>query len=235
MLRRDPSIADRILVLNNFDLPDFSTEEDHPNEPLPPAPTGSSDAFRVVFTGNIGRFQGLEAVVEGVAALDDELDVDLILMGEGTARPNLQQLAATLPSGSRVSIQFAEHGTPTAARALMRSADLGLVTLTPGIIRYAFPSKTMTYLSEGLPLLVAVEPGSELARTVADHGIGFVVPPLDAEAVSAVLRMAVAQRDNLPSMKLAAREYARTYFGQEQALAQWAAILAKTVDEVGPA
>src|SRR4029079_18852828 len=55
LLRRDPGLAGRIVVLNNFELPDFDAAES--TSPLAPDP----DRLRIVFTGNIGRFPRLDA------------------------------------------------------------------------------------------------------------------------------------------------------------------------------
>ena len=58
-------------------------------------------------------------------------------------------------------------------RGLRRDhADLGVVSLRPGVISSAYPSKTMTYLRHGCPILAFVEPESELATMVVG-GIGL--------------------------------------------------------------
>ena len=69
------------------------------------------------------------------------------------------------------------------ARALMRQADLGVVSLAPDVVRYAFPSKTQTYLAESLPLLVLCELDSELAEVTQSAGLGAVVAPGDGRPV----------------------------------------------------
>ena len=225
LLRRDSTIAAKIVVLNNFDLPDYDEAE---ASSAPAA--GDSTRLRLVFTGNIGRFQGLEAVVEGLILAGRDADAELVFMGEGTAKAALETRAAQLPAGSRASITFLPHGTPTQARELMRTADLGLVTLTPEVIKFAYPSKTMTYLSEGLPLLVATETDSQLARTVSEERLGYVVPPLDVEAVASTIRMAADQRSDLAAMKATAHDYAGVHFSQAQALDRWAQLLSQVSD-----
>lgn len=222
LIQRDASIADRIVVLNNFDLPDYS--ETAESVVALPDPTGR---LRLVFAGNLGRFQGLETIVDGLAMVQHDVDVELVFMGEGAAKAGLERAAESLLPGSRIAIAFLPHGTPSDARALMRTADLGLVTLTPQIIRYAYPSKTMTYLAEGLPLLVATETDSQLARTVIDERLGYVVPPLDAQAVAATIRLAVEQRGSLEQMKKAARVYAVAHLTRVQALSRWDRLLSQ--------
>jgi len=61
------------------------------------------------------------------------------------------------------------------------------VSLSPGLIRYVYPSKTFGYLAAGVPLLVCVEHDSELAQTVIDEGVGWVAAPGDAASLHAAL------------------------------------------------
>ena len=93
VLRRDPALADRVVVLNNFALP----QRGEPGaSPLPPPEPG---VLRVVFTGNLGRFQGLEDAVAAVAALPPSARVELVLMGDGRARAALEDAAGRIPDG----------------------------------------------------------------------------------------------------------------------------------------
>ena len=229
LLRRDASLADRIVVLNNFDLPDLSDRSSQAGQVAIPV----RERFRLVFTGNLGRFQGLETIVDGAMALRHEVEFDLIFMGDGVAKADLERQVASLDDDGLVSIQFLPQGSPSEARQLMRTADLGLVTLTPGIIQYAYPSKTMTYLSEGLPLLVAAELDSELGRTVVNERLGFAVPPMDSAAISNAIRMAANKPTDLAAMKRNARVYASAHFGREQALSQWARLLRRVISDEG--
>lgn len=218
LLGRDPSLADRVVVINNFELPDFDTRV--AASPLPPAP----DRLRVVFTGNIGRFQALEPIVAAVLEGDDLDDVELVLMGEGAAKAGLVRRLEQAPAERRRRVRFLPHGSPAEARALAETADLGLVSLTPKVIAYAYPSKTATYLAASLPVLVSVDAGSELARTVADEGVGAVLPS-DAAGIRDVLGDLASRRAELAAMRVRARELWAKEFSVDEALPRWDALL----------
>lgn len=214
VIERDASLADRVVVLNNPDLPDFDRASSEGTVPR-------SKALRVVFTGNLGRFQGLSAVLDGVAQAAADADVELLLMGDGTARRELEAQAEALPAEVAGCVTLLPHGSPAEARALMRSADLGLVTLQPEVIRYAYPSKTMTYLSEGLPVMAGVESGSQLAKTVCEEGIGVVVDPLDAATIRETVANVAANRSSLDDMRIAASSYAAREAALDVVLRRW--------------
>lgn len=212
LMERPHSSNIRIRVINNFSLPTFGEPSNEVG-----VVEKSSDVCRILFAGNIGRFQGLEAFIEAMAQLGEHQDVELIFLGEGTALTSLKKKAAA--TGCRIS--FVPHQSISTARAWMRSSDMGIVSLTGGIYRYAFPSKTMTYLEEGLPLLVAVERDSELARFVTDNGIGVTALPNDPMGIATTIKKILENRGDLAPMRQRARKIAYENFSEQSVLPNW--------------
>ncbi|MQM38529.1 hypothetical protein KBTX_02540 [wastewater metagenome] len=206
-----------IAILNNFSLP---SEGPIPTEsPFEISP----DRFTVVFAGNIGRFQGLESVIQAMERLKESDDVEFILMGDGVAKAELEEKARKC--GARV--RFLGHQPVEVAKAVMREVDAGFVSLLPGMYRYAYPSKTMTYLEQGCPLIVAVEEESELAQDVSNQGYGYAVPVGDSEALARLL----AELANDPSwrdeMRAKAQKKAAIDFSEAVMLEKWSSLLLK--------
>jgi glycosyltransferase involved in cell wall biosynthesis len=223
LLDRDPTLGERIVVLNNFDLPgdDRAVDLD-----LPPF-----SGLTVAFTGNLGRFQALEEMVDAVLGDDPLLDhVRLVLMGEGAAKPAIERRIAAAPPARRARVVLLPHGSVADARAIMRGADLGLVSLAPDVIRFAYPSKTATYLSESLPILAGVETDSSLARDVRAWGVGDCVgrSPEDARAT---LLTWVERRDELREMRQRARRAWETSFAVEPKLEEWDRLLERVMED----
>lgn len=227
VVRREPDLADKVILLNNWALPDF--DDPQPSPLAEPAP----GVLRVVFTGNLGRFQGLDTVVEALADLPVGVRVELVFMGEGRAKPDIERAARALGTRDGLDVTFVPHGPPSAARALMRTAHLGLVTLVPEVVRYAYPSKTATYAVEGLPLLVVCEQDSELATTVRDQGLGWTAAAGDREALVAALAAAAAELadDGLQARRGAVSAFAADTFTQDNALDRWSRVLAEVAKE----
>lgn len=222
LVERDPELWARITVLNNFDLPTHEAPARAAGHVLPRRPGRT----RLVFTGNLGRFQGLETLVQAV--LDDDAGADpleLVFMGEGAVKHDLMRKVQDAPAGVRERVSFVPHGTPAEARLLIRDADYGVVSLTPGVIKFAYPSKCATYLSEGTPVLALVESDSELAVDVQDRGFGVAVDP----QVPGALQTALFGMRHDPSARKQrarrAREVWATDFSQSVLLDRWEALL----------
>ena len=157
-----------ISVINNFMLASFSGEN---VEVVPRADTDVSAVpeFRVVFAGNLGRFQGLELMLQAFVEVtrNKNLRMELHFIGEGAAENSLKASA----KGSQ-NIFFHGYYPFSEACRLMATFDAGLVSIQPDIYRYAYPSKTLTYLGMGLPILALVEPESSLAQSIAKDKLG---------------------------------------------------------------
>jgi glycosyltransferase involved in cell wall biosynthesis len=205
-----------IVVINNFELPDFD-EIDSQLE----VDAFRSDGLRLLFAGNVGRFQGLENLIEAVARVPE---VELVMLGDGAARESLEIMAKSYPGSS---IRFMNHVPAGVAKSLMRTADLGVVSLAQEVYRVAYPSKTMTYLSCGLPVLALVEPVSELARTINANKLGYTAPLNHIEALVTVLKQAVRERAALEATKATAAEYAQGQFALSVAMEKWNRLISK--------
>jgi hypothetical protein len=66
--------------------------------------------------------------------------------------------------------------------SLLRLSNMGVVTLDEAIEYYSVPSKTATYLNEGLPILNFSSKNSELHAIVENYKIGVNVIPNDLDS-----------------------------------------------------
>ena len=216
MAGRDRDLDRKVIVLNNFALPDYGAGEDEFDRA---AYTRRPNAMLIVFTGNIGRFQRLDEVVEALGRA--RVDIDLVFMGEGKAVDAVRR-AADRVSGDRLQVTFLPQGSSRQARGLMDEADLGLVSLAPQVVRYAYPSKTATYLCEGLPVLIYCESDSELARTVGERGIGWTAD--SPEKLVAAVESAYStfsDHDASKALRDQVHKLAAEEFAAEVALERW--------------
>ena len=159
-----------ISVINNFMLASFS-EDNGDAKSLHDTNVKNVSELRVVFAGNLGRFQGLDLLLQAFLEVtsNENLQMELHFVGEGAA----EELLKASAEGSR-NVFFHGHYPFEEACRLMETFDAGIVSIQPEIYRYAYPSKTLTYLGLGLPLLALVEPESALAQSIVNDKLGVV-------------------------------------------------------------
>ena len=135
--------------------------------------------FRVLYTGNMGRFHDLELAVEAFCILSD---ADLIFVGEGASKAGLMERARGMKN-----VRFLLFLEDVAYQEILIEADACLVSLEANLSGLAVPSKFYTYLAAGRPIIAISERTTEMAMTIQENNVGFVVPHGDVEGfVSAV-------------------------------------------------
>jgi colanic acid biosynthesis glycosyl transferase WcaI len=99
---------------------------------------------------------------------------------------------------------------------ILGAADVLVALLEPTAGTFSVPSKVLSYLCAGRPLLAAVPSENLAARTVERAGAGLVVPPDDEEA----FLLAAKRLRNEPRLRdtsgATARAYAEATFDTDQ-------------------
>jgi colanic acid biosynthesis glycosyl transferase WcaI len=132
---------------------------------------------------------------------------------------------------------LAEHGAgETALRLLpyqpyerlpevLGSADVLVALLEPDAAGFSVPSKVLTYLCAGRPLLVSVGRDNLAARVVERSGGGVVVPPSDGAALVAAAEALLADAGRRDALGGQARAYAEATFGLEAIVERFEEVL----------
>ncbi|WP_031226301.1 glycosyltransferase family 4 protein [Alcanivorax sp. P2S70] len=202
-------------VINNFSLPSDALEAGD----LPF--TWPDEPFVLLFAGNIGRFQGLDILMDAMELLRGRGDIRLLMMGEGVERNSLERIAEE----KGLSVTFVGHHSVEVAKQAMKRAQAGFVSLIPELYRFAYPSKTMTYLEQGCPVIVAVEPESQLAKDITDNGAGLSVPGGNAEKLADAIGRLASNTADLMAMRSRAESLANHSFTEQVVLKKWSALL----------
>ncbi len=138
---------------------------------------GLLDKTVVMYSGNVGLSQSFDLVRAAADAYADRPDVHFVINGEGAARNEVDQWAAT-----RANVLVTDFAPREAVSDVLGSADLHLVLLKEGLSRSSTPSKLYGILAAGRPLLASIDEGSEVAVIVDQAGAGTSVPPEDVRA-----------------------------------------------------
>ena len=177
-----------------------------------PANFPNADRLRILFAGNMGKAQALDAVLDAAALLQARASaVCFVLLGGGVDVERLQRRAIELLLENVVflpAVPMAEVGT------LLNAADALLVHLREDpLFEITIPSKTQAYMAAGKPLLMAVD--GDAAELVRKCGGGLIAQSENSESIAdaaeKLLKMNPADRETMGQM-------ARQYYEQHLAL-----------------
>ena len=163
---------------------------------------GLEGKFVVMYAGNVGFSQSLDLVIDAAAAMAPDPDVAFVINGGGAARSALEQQAAGL-----VNVHFVDMQPKERLPEVLAAADVHLVPLKRGLARSSVPSKTYSILAAARPLVASVDPGTEVARLVAEAGAGVAVPPEDGEALTKAIAALAAAPEEAVRMGEAGRRF----------------------------
>lgn len=109
---------------------------------------------------------------------------------------------------------------------VLASADVLVAVLEPEAGAFSVPSKVLTYLCAGRPLLGALPADNLAARVVERSGGGIVVPPRDAGALVAAAEKLLADPGQREQLGRAARAYAERTFDLDAITNRFEGVLA---------
>ena len=205
---------DRLAVINNYDpwlLPESTSHRSRLR--------GHTQGLKIVYAGNLGQFQNIPRIAEVMAYFNGDPRVSFDIVGEGPLRPWLEQFAET---NALRNVRFHGFVAPDRLAVMLRSeVDVGIVSLHPGVVRNAYPSKTLSYLRNGLAVLALVEPDSQLGRSLRAYGAGRSVDPSAPGGIEAVIEALVDDPAGLAAMGERARSMYEREFSRVRQLRRW--------------
>ena len=212
----DPS---KVTVIHNWT--DCSAMTPGPRDNAFARQHGLVDRFVVLHAGNIGLSQNLEIILHAAEQLRDRPDIVFVLVGEGSKKRDLQDVAARRDLGNVLFLPFQPREMMDQSYA---TADVSLISLKHGLAGVIVPSKLYSVLASGRPCIAAVELDCEVAQIVEEAGCGFVVGPGDASALRARVVEIASDPSRARQMGERARE-AALQFDRPRQVAAYDALL----------
>ena len=210
---RGLSVAN-VAIINNLIINEVKNDDVIIPTQLEPKP----GLFRAIFAGNLGHFQGLETIIEAALLLADHSEIEFLFLGNGLAKPFLEEKAGDLVGKT---VLFHDFVPMDIACKVLESADVGIVCLQNNVFKVAFPSKTMMLLNAGCPLLLVVEPESSLSKFVVEEKLGRTCPPGDPQIVADMICDIASAKEVWRKERERIRLVAENNFGQEVILQKW--------------
>ncbi len=174
----------------------------------------SSEQKLILYSGNIGRKQGLELLLEAAIRFEQDKNVHFVIVGQGGYRAYLESMAV---SKNLANLSFHDLVPYEELPQLLAMADIHLVVQKKGAADAVMPSKLTSILSAGGHSLITAEEGTELGLLVEKYpGIAERVEPEDLEQFIGGLKR-LLERDTKKSNKVA-RDYALTSLNKDAIL-----------------
>ena len=178
----------------------------------------SRDQFLVMHTGNMGKKQDLMNLVRAAELSRDIPDLVWLIVGQGEERAGVEE---GINQRQLKNIRILPLQPAETLAEMYSAADVLILNQRAAVVDAVIPSKLLTYMAAGRPVLAAVSDQSETARYIERAQCGLIVHPEDPEAIV----RAVLELRNTPPLreKLGAhgRAYVQEHFTKEKVLQEY--------------
>ncbi|MEA2425023.1 MAG: hypothetical protein QOH13_1433 [Thermoleophilaceae bacterium] len=208
---------DKIRVINNP-----ATRE--PRERVGDGSVPTDRPWRILSMGNIGHTQGLAPLVEAFEVSDlSPDDVRLHITGVGVAADDVRRHVRS------ERVQMLGMVSDAELEVQLRETTIALVSQHHTGAEFNIPSKIMNFMMYGLPVLAAVNPGSEVASIVETSGGGWVIDSSRPELFPQKIAELLDRPDEVRERGRAAARYADQHFTVTRFAERFEAVLTEVL------
>ena len=135
-----------------------------------------------VYGGNLGRPQGIPFLLDCLKAqTEKENNAYFLIVGDGTEYGKLEAwFNETRPNNMRLMKRLPKEDYDK----MVAGCDVGMVFLDHRFTIPNFPSRMLSYMQAGLPILACTDPNTDVGRVITEGGFGWWCESNDAEAFS---------------------------------------------------
>jgi glycosyltransferase involved in cell wall biosynthesis len=156
-----------------------------------------------VFGGNLGMPQGLHFLVNVIKMINGDDKVYFLIIGSGTHYPMLKKAFKEIkPTNAAIY----ERLPKVDYDQLVRACDVGLILLDKRYSIPHFPSRLLSYLEAGMPVLCAVNEATDIGTIVEQAGSGITTMHGDIESFASAARFMAERPERKFTMGLNARK-----------------------------
>jgi colanic acid biosynthesis glycosyl transferase WcaI len=212
----------KVLLIPNFvDVHDF--------RPLPKdnefsRKYGLQSEFVVSYAGNMGKPQHLETLLHTAALLADRKHLRFVIMGDGSEREDLEQLARQLRLHNLTFLPYQPYSLMPLAYA---AADASYVPQAIGTSNDGVPSKVYRIMASGRPVLACTDADSDLADLVLKAEAGAAVTTAAPAELAKTIEAALANESAWLRLGSNGRAYVLEHYDRMVVVGQYHELINK--------
>lgn len=177
-------------------------------------------SFKIIFTGNIGRAQGLDILPKTANLLKEKaLDgrIKFVIVGDGRYKDELMRQICQ--QGVQNMFIIVERQPAEYIPAFLACCDAAFVSFMDNeLFAKTIPAKLQSYMACGMPIIASAT--GETKRIVQESGCGICCPIGDEYALADVIKNIITGREQLLTMSKNSLSYFAQHFEKEELLNQ---------------
>lgn len=173
-----------------------------------------TDKTIFIYGGNLGKPQGIDFLLEVVAANEKRDNSYIIIVGSGTEYPKIEKwFSENKPKNAKLLSALPKEKYDN----LIRAAHVGLIFLDPRFTIPNFPSRLLSYLENRMPVLLATDPNTDIGRIAEENGFGLWSLNGDLDAFLKNLQILTGNQAKIKEMGIIGNNYLHFNYVVEKA------------------
>jgi len=197
IVKHRPVSPDKVTVIPNWYEDTFSSSDREDNT----FHDTVKDRFTVSYFGNMGTAQDMDTILGAIRLLKEDPNVFFLFAGHGNKMEKLKQIVREEKLDNIAIHTFLRGKEFQDALAI---SDCALVSLAKGVTGLCVPSKTYSYMMQGIPLL-AIMDECDIVRDV-ENGAGCWVRNEEEGKLADIIRELSRDREKVQTMRRRCRE-----------------------------
>jgi colanic acid biosynthesis glycosyl transferase WcaI len=178
-----------------------------------PAPERPDRGAVLLYSGNLGKKQGLDQILELAAVLQRRgRREQIVIRGEGSER---SELNASIAEAGIANVTIENLAARDRLSEALAEGAIHLAPQNPEGATFALPSKIFSIMAAQRPFLATAHPGTPLHRFAGESGAGLCARPYDAEALADAAEALLDDAGRRRRMGRAGRDYVERYVDRE--------------------
>ena len=179
ILHHRPAVEDRVTVIPNWYRDQGELQKESRENPFRNTAAGR---FVVSYFGNMGTMQDMDTILGAIRELKDDPGIFFLFAGHGNKMEKLKEIVEQ-EQISNITIHQFLHGKDF--EDALAASDCAFVSLEKGATGLCVPSKTYSYMMQGIPLL-AIMDVCDIVRDI-ENGAGMWVRNGESKALAAAI------------------------------------------------
>lgn len=159
-----------------------------------------------VYGGNLGKPQGIPFLIDCLRAEKESQDAFFLIVGDGTEYDKLHSFVSDeKPQNVKLMKRLPKEDYDR----LVAACDVGMIFLDHRFTIPNFPSRLLSYMQAGLPVLACTDPNTDIGKTIEEGKFGWWC---ESNSVSGFKEIVSGIVDDNTDYSAVCIDYLKTYY-----------------------
>lgn len=208
VLKHNPEISqNKVEICPNAIIPHATEAREGCKRALREKYSIPDEAVVYLYGGNLGKPQGIPFLIKCLQAVKNRSDCYFIICGNGSEYKSLEVFIGNEKPDNVLLIGFLPKQEYD---GLVMGCDVGLIFLDQRFTIPNFPSRMLSYMECGMPILACTDPISDVGVIAEDNGFGLFCPSDSVRSFTECIDK--MNEMDINEMGMSAREYLNEHY-----------------------